>query len=321
MVCSNQEEKNSPINNAKWQLGGRTGHIPVKGGKVFYRIYGEDKPGIPLIFIHGGPGHNSATFFRTTPLANDRPVVYYNQLGSNGSEIDEECQSVEKLKDLFTIERFHDELETVIEYFGFKEYVLAGHSWGTMLAVEFAGTKKAEGLKGLVLAGPFLNVDLWLLDAKRLIESLPDGDEKWQVVKESESSGNYTKAYEEINSIYSNTFFNKIEGADAPSPDEPDKQIIDGFDVYNHMWGPTEYSCTGLLQGHDVTKYLGDLVVPVLYISGQYDSGTAAAANYYSTLTPNSKVVVVQGTAHETPRENPEEFMKAVREFFSELES
>ena len=37
MVCSNQEEKNSPINNAKWQLGGRTGHIPVKGGKVFYR--------------------------------------------------------------------------------------------------------------------------------------------------------------------------------------------------------------------------------------------------------------------------------------------
>lgn len=318
---SNQEDNKFKADIPTWQAGGRTGHIPVKGGEVFFRIYGEDKLGIPLIFVHEGPGHSFLTFFKTTALAEDRPVVFYNQLGSNGSNIAEEFQNAGKLKELFTIERFTDELEVVVEYFGFKEYVLIGHSWGTMLAIEYAGTKKAVGLKGIVLVGPFLNVDLWLLDAKRLIKSLPDGDKKWQVVKECEATGNYTEEYEKINSIYSNTFFNRTEGPDIKSPPEPEKQNIEGFDVYNHMWGPTEFSCTGFLQGHDSTRLLKNINVPILYISGEYDSGSPAAANYYKTLTPNGKVVVVQGTGHETPRENPQEFMKIVRSFFSELES
>ena len=32
------------------------GMIDVTGGRVWYRIVGADKPGIPLLTLHGGPG-------------------------------------------------------------------------------------------------------------------------------------------------------------------------------------------------------------------------------------------------------------------------
>lgn len=303
-----------------WCPDAKKGLIPVKGGSVFYRIYGENKPGIPIIFIHGGPGHNATTFFRTTDLSVERPVVYYNQLGSEGSKISEEYQTAEKARELFTVERFSDELETLIDYFGFDEFVLVGHSWGSMLAVEFAGTKKPQGLRGLILAGPFLNVDLWLLDAKRLFRSLPDGEKMLKTVLACESTGEFTDEYHKVNIIYSNNFFNRIEGESALSPAEPERTIIPDFNIYNYMWGPTEFSCTGLLQGHDSTGLLKDIDIPILYVSGEYDSGSAAAAAYYNALTSKGKVVVVEGTGHETPRENPEAFNQAVTAFMQELE-
>lgn len=303
-----------------WPENAKSGLIEVEGGNTFYRIFGENKSGIPIIFVHGGPGHNSSTFFRTTALARERPVVYYNQLGSSGSDIAEEYQETDKLKNLFTIERYTEELETIIKHFGFSEYVLAGHSWGTMLAVEYAGIKKPKGLKGLILIGPFLNVDLWLLDAKRLIKSLPDGNNKWNIVKECEATGNYTDEYNKINEIYSSNFFNRIEGINAVTPTEPEKIDIEGFDIYNYMWGPTEFSCTGLLQEHDSTTHLKNIEVPILYVSGEFDSGSPAAASFYKALTSNGKVAVVKGTGHETPREKPEEFVGVVNDFMGEIE-
>ncbi|NLJ93993.1 MAG: proline iminopeptidase-family hydrolase [Clostridiaceae bacterium] len=302
-----------------WAEGGKTGLISVKGGSVYYRFYGAEQTNTPLIFIHGGPGHSMATFFRTTNLGKNRPVVYYNQLGSNGSDIGEEYRTKDKATELFTIERYVDELEQVIAHFGFKEYVLVGHSWGSMLAVEYAAAKQDPRLKGLVLVGPFLNVDLWLLDAKRLIHSLPDGARKYQIVQENETSGNYTKEYDEINALYSKEFFNRIEGDDAINPSEPQKLMVKGFDVYNYMWGPTEFSCTGKLQGHDATKLLSEINVPIQYISGEFDSGSPAAAAYYNALTPNGNVAVIEGTGHESPREKPEQFNRIVEKFLTDL--
>ena len=34
----------------------REGLIPVRGGRVWYRIMGAQSQGIPLLVLHGGPG-------------------------------------------------------------------------------------------------------------------------------------------------------------------------------------------------------------------------------------------------------------------------
>ena len=238
-------------------------------------------------------------------------------MGSAGSDVSDEYTTADQVKKLFTIEHFVNELETVVDFFDFDEFVVLGHSWGSMLAVEYTAAKKPDNLEGLILVGPFLKVDTWLEDAGRLIKTLPEGEEMWKVIQEAESSGVFGKEYDEINELYSANFYSRVEGALDNTPEEPETKVVDGVSVYNYMWGPSEFSCTGTLQGHDSTPLLDDIEIPVLYLAGEYDSGSPEAAKFYNSMTPNGEICVLPGCAHDASRERPVEFNAVVDAFAS----
>jgi len=325
--CSAQEKAPDAGGDALsegWPEGQEEGLIPVDGGSVLYHFYGKDKKGIPIIFLHGGPGGSGACFFKQTALAEEHPVVIYNQLGSTGSPFSEDITTAEQAQKYLTIDHYVDEVQTVVDYFGFDEFIIVGRSWGTMLTVEYAAAKQPAGLKGIILDGPFLNVDRWCSDAERLIKSLDKGDEYWAIVQECEKSGAFydDPRYEEVNEIYSNAFNSRVEGANDGTPtDNPAERVIDDFSVYNYMWGPSEFSCTGTLKGHDSTHLLSSIKVPVLYICGEYDSGTPEAAKWYSSMTPDAELCVLPGCAHNASRERPEEFNAVVKAFAERVTS
>lgn len=320
----------STIYSEGWPDGQEEGFIPVEGGRVFYHYYGKDKTEIPIIFLHGGPGGTGECFFRQVELASEHPVVIYNQLGTYGSDFSEDIKTPEEAEKYLTIEHYVDELQTVVDYFGFDEYMLVGHSWGTMLAVEYAAAKHPEGLKGLALAGPFLNVDVWCQDARRLIQSLPekdvcgqmmDGKEMWDVIKECEENGLYydDERYCVINDIYTDYFNTRFENEgcydEMPYDHGASQYEIPDLDVYTYMWGPSEFTCNGTLKGHDSTHLLDEITIPVLYISGQYDSGTFEAAIKYNEMTPNGELCVLPSCAHVSLAERPAEFNAVISAF------
>jgi pimeloyl-ACP methyl ester carboxylesterase len=57
------------------------GYIEVPGGRVWYRIAGTDRPGIPVLCLHGGPGMPHDYLEPLEDLASSRPVIFYDQLG------------------------------------------------------------------------------------------------------------------------------------------------------------------------------------------------------------------------------------------------
>ena len=300
-----------------WPEGQEEGLIPVDGGSVLYHYYGKDKQGIPIIFLHGGPGADGTCFFKQTALAKDHPVVIYNQLGSTGSPFSDDITTPEEAKRYLTIEHFVNEVQTVVDHFGFKEFIICGRSWGTMLAVEYVAAKQPEGLKGIILDGPFLNVDRWCSDAEKLIKTLDGGEEYWEKVQECESSGDFdSPEYENIKNIYSDHFYSRVKGANDGTPvDRKASRVIEGLSVYEYMWGPSEFTCTGTLKGHDSTKLLSRINVPILYICGQFDSGTPETANWYLSMTPDGEMCVLPGCGHNASRERPEEFNAVVDAF------
>lgn len=78
-----------------------------------------------------------------------------------------------------------------------------------MLGVEYAGHYKPAGLKGMILAGPFLNVDRWVADQERLIRTLDGGDQMMQEIRKCEATGQYSDKFNEINEIYTKNFNNR----------------------------------------------------------------------------------------------------------------
>ena len=67
------------------RLEPREGHVAVPGGRVWFKVVGTG-PGTPLLVLHGGPGAPSHYLDRLGRLGDERPVVFYDQLGCGRSD-------------------------------------------------------------------------------------------------------------------------------------------------------------------------------------------------------------------------------------------
>lgn len=140
------------------------GYVAVPGGRVWYRREG-DGPGLPLLVLHGGPGLPHDYLLPLGALADERPVVFYDQLGCGQSERPADVR-------LWRLARFVVELQAVRDALGLADCHLFGHSWGSMLAVEYALGQPA-GLRSLVLASPVLSVPRYVADLHALGADAP----------------------------------------------------------------------------------------------------------------------------------------------------
>src|SRR5579859_6541944 len=154
------------------------GYIPVTGGLVWYRAVNLGS-GIPLLTLHGGPGSPHDYLEPLEELADDLPVVFYDQLGCGKSERPSDST-------LWQRGRFVEELDQIRRALNLEQVHLFGHSWGTMLAVDYVLTKP-DGIKSLTLASPALSITHWLHDVRKYRMSLPLGIQ--QILEKHESNG------------------------------------------------------------------------------------------------------------------------------------
>jgi L-proline amide hydrolase len=126
--------------------------------------HGEQKT--PVLLLHGGPGLNSDYLGPLCDvLARERPVIRYDQLACGRSE-----SPLNRKVDGFA--PFLDELSELRMALGLERVHLLGHSWGGMLALEYALTAPT-GVESLVLASAPFSAPLWSSEMERLRSDLP----------------------------------------------------------------------------------------------------------------------------------------------------
>jgi proline iminopeptidase len=154
------------------------GFVDVDGGRVWYRIAGSGTA-TPLLLLHGGPGAPSYYLNPLEGVAVDRPVVFYDQLGAGRSDkpMDES---------LWTVDRFVRELAQVRETLGLDKVHILGHSWGSMLAMDYLLTDP-EGVESVIFASPVMSTRRWSEDAERLIAAMPTQYQR--AIEENERAG------------------------------------------------------------------------------------------------------------------------------------
>lgn len=288
------------------------GRVAVKGGEVWYRIVGVGKPGIPLLVLHGGPGCPHDYLLPLEALADQRPVVFYDQLGCGNSSRPADTS-------LWTIDRFVDELATVRAALKLDRVHILGHSWGTMLAVDYMLQRRPGGVVSLTLAGPALSAERWCADQRVWILELPKPVQ--DAIRTAEASGAFESPdYQAAITAFYARHVCRVD----PWPEYVNRALSPermGLSVYHHMWGPSEFTGIGALKDYERVDRLREITTPTLFVSGRYDEATPAATEFYSRNMPGSRFIILEGASHLSWVEQPATFMRVVSAFLRQSEA
>jgi proline iminopeptidase len=119
------------------------GYAPVVGGRVRWRV-ARSGPRTPLLLLlHGGPGAGHDYLEPLSALADERPVIFYDQLACGRSDRPDDAS-------MWHIEHFVEEIDALRQALRLHQVVLYGHSWGLWLAQEYlarrGGTTHVDAL-------------------------------------------------------------------------------------------------------------------------------------------------------------------------------
>ncbi len=282
------------------------GYIDVEGGRVWYRSVGPDTGGgTPLLCLHGGPGFTHYYLEPLEALADRRQVIFYDQLGCGRSDRPDDLS-------LWTVDRFVGELAQVRATLGLDRMHLFGSSWGGMLAMQYTLDRR-PALESLILCGSPASMIRWVQDCDELLAAEPD--EVRRVIREHEAAG-FTACPEYQSAILG--FYRAHVCRRSPWPAGFERSFAEaGYDVYNTLNGPSEFTVTGTLKTWDIMDRLGEIEVPTLLVGGRYDECTPSHLAAMHQRIRGSQLRIIEDASHLCFAEQPAEFVTIVNSFLT----
>ena len=291
------------------ESGAAEGYVDFRGYGTWYRVVGDrSSAAAPLLALHGGPGSTHNYFAPLEQLADERPVVLYDQVGCGNSDRPKEIE--------WSVAVFREEVDTVREQLGLERIHLLGTSWGGMLAQEhvLAG---AQGIVSLTLSSTLANLALWNEEQLKLRAELPP--EVIEVLDRHEQAGTYDDPeYEEAMAVYFDRHFYR---GPQPRPELEAMAAGKATDVYRAMQGPNEWTTTGTLKGWDTRDRLHEIDLPTLVARGRYDMCTEVIAAELVDGIRDAHEVVFEESSHTPVLEETDRYLDVVGGFMREAEA
>jgi proline-specific peptidase len=292
----------------------REGFMPFHGYRTWYRIIGDEaeegKP--PLLCLHGGPGTPHDYLEPLEEITQTgRRVIFYDQLGCGNSDHPHNPA-------LWKMELFVEEVGAIRESLGLEDIHLLGQSWGGFLAQEYMLTKPG-GVRSLILANSAASTQRWIAEANLLRAKLP-ADVQQTLKKHEEAGTTGDPAYIAATDVYYRRHLCRLN----PWPDCLNRtleKLGQDPEVYNTMWGPSEFHCTGLLQNWNIESQLGEIHIPTLILSGAYDESTPAINEVLHRGIPDSEWVLFQESSHTPHLEVTKKYLQVLTNFLTRIEA
>ena len=284
------------------------GFVDVGAGRIWWYSLG-DGPGLPLLCLHGGPGMTHNYLEPLEDLADRRRVVFYDQLGCGRSDRPGDPA-------LWTVPRFVEELALVREALGLDRLHLFGSSWGGMLAMQYTLDLRPP-LESLLLCGSPASMPRWRRECAELLALLPDADR--EEIERHEAEGWYScPEYQAAVLAFYRRHVCKLD----PWPPGWERSLAEaGWDVYQTMNGPTEFTVTGNFKDWDVTDRLGEIRVPTLILGGEDDEARPAHMRAIHERIDGSEIEIFPDASHLCFYEQRDAFMTKVNGFLDRVEA
>lgn len=286
---------------------------PAGTFKVWTKRVGRN-PRIKLLLLHGGPGatHEYFEALETFLAAEGIEFIYYDQLGSGASD-------QPKDDSLWTTARFVDEVEQVRRALGLAkdDFYLLGHSWGGILAVEYA-LEHQEHLKGLVISNMMMSIP----DYNRYAaETLAKGMDPVVVreIKDLERRGQYeSPRYMEL--LVPNFYAKHICRLEE-WPDAVNRAFARlNRQVYVLMQGPSEFGASGRLAQWDRKADLRKIAVPTLAIGATHDTMDPDHMRWVATQVAHGSFLLCPNGSHMAMWDDQRTYASGLIRFLNEVD-
>jgi proline iminopeptidase len=282
---------------------------PVRAGSVelYTRAIGN---GQPVIVVHGGPDFDHTYFLPDLDRLSDRyQLIYYDQRGRGKSaegvrpedvSLDSELSDLARVSDAYTL----------------PASAILGHSWGAVLALEYA-LRHGDRVSHLVLLNPAPVSSEDFAQFRRIYrEKLGDDVER---LKAAAGSAGYKAGEPDAVADYYRIHF-------KPALTQPQHlaTIVDRLRASFTKDGILKARAieerlvaeTWLSKGYDLLPKLPALKIPTLVIYSDHDFIPADAAIHIARAVPNARLIALEGCGHFSFFDCPDAVRKELDGFF-----
>ena len=120
-------------------------YLPVDDLHEIYVEECGDENGIPVVFLHGGPGAGCEAYHRQLFDPEKYRIILFDQRGCGRSKPHAELQQN-------TTQHLISDIEKIRKYLEIDKWVVAGGSWGSTLALAYAEAHP-ETVSGMIIRG------------------------------------------------------------------------------------------------------------------------------------------------------------------------
>jgi proline-specific peptidase len=274
----------------------------VNGAALFVRAVGD---GVPVIVLHGGPDFDH---YYLRPeldrLAGPCRLIYYDQRGRGRSAAGVQPDDVSIDSDLA-------DLDAVRQSFGVSSVAVLGHSWGGMLAAEYA-TRHPGAVSRLILmnTAPVSSAD-WLT-FRNVLADRRRGNGDLDRLRTIAASDGYLSGDPAADLDYYRVHFRLALDDDALERVLPRLRahftapgVLMARAIEHRLYGQTWER-----PNYDLIPKLRRLEVPTLVLHGEHDFVPLEVVVRIADAMPRARLAVLAGCGHFAYLEQPE----AVRE-------
>jgi proline iminopeptidase len=303
-------------------LSGGVKMIPVSTPEGTFRVWTKrigNNPSIKLLLLHGGPAmtHEYLEGFDSYLPAAGIEYYYYDQLGSAYSDQPD-------APDLWELPRFVEEVEQVRQALGLTadNFYLYGHSWGGMLAIEYA-LKYQQNLKGLVISNMMASIPAYDEYAQQVL--MPEMDqEALAEIQALEAAEDYENPrYMEL--LMPNHYAKHILRMPPEEWPEPVLRSMNHLNpqIYIPLQGPSELgvSANAKLAHWDRTADLAKIAVPTLVIGARYDTMDPAHMEKMASQVQNGRYLFCPNGSHLALYDDQQVYMDGLIQFIHDVDA
>jgi proline iminopeptidase len=275
--------------------------------ELYAREVGRGKP---IIVLHGGPDFDHMYLLpELDRLSDSFHLIYYDQRGRGRSADRVRPEDVTLASDIA-------DLEKVRQHFKLNSVVLLGHSWGTVLALEYA-LQYPQRVSRMILMNPApASTEDYKQLRKEWLGKRADDMDRTKAISDS-------AAYKEGDPDAVTTYYRVHFKPALARPEDYEKVIArlrssftkEGIlkaraiesRLMNDTWSSPDY---------DLLPKLKSLGIPTLVISGDHEFIPAATAEHITEAIPNARLVTLKDCGHFSYLECPVAVHEEVDAFF-----